>query len=238
MEAMATLVSRDTKQPWRRRLYLPAYHIKEAAQYAHVSPQTVALWHKLRVDGARTASDKKGGVALSYMQLIEVATIAALRELNISLQRIRDFRDYVAKELKAEYPFAQYKFKTDGKRLVMDYALFDKKVKGKFIEPDKGGQLAWPEIIEDQLKEFDYMKGLAARWHLAGRQNPIVIDPQVAYGAPVVKGVPTWVLRERFEAGEDLADIAYDFRLREPEIKAALSFEGVDTERRAGEWTH
>jgi hypothetical protein len=31
---MVTLVSERLDQPWRRRLYLPAYQIAEAAEYA------------------------------------------------------------------------------------------------------------------------------------------------------------------------------------------------------------
>ena len=107
---MARLVSTNTKEPWRRRLTLPAYHINEAARYAKVSPRTVSDWFKLRPDGSRVLSEKKDGLALSYMQLIEVAAIAALRKAGHSLREIKDYRDYVAKELEAEFPFAQYKF--------------------------------------------------------------------------------------------------------------------------------
>lgn len=117
---MTRLVSTDTKEPWRRRLTLPAFHIKEAARYADVSPRTVSDWYKLRADGTRTLSEKADGIALSYMQLIEVAAIAALRKAGVKLQLIKDYRDYVAKKLRAEFPFAQYKFKTDGNRLTIE----------------------------------------------------------------------------------------------------------------------
>lgn len=225
---MARLVSTNTKEPWRRRLTLPAYHINEAARYAQVSPRTVSAWFKLRPDGSRVLSEKKDGLALSYMQLIEVAAIAALRNAGHSLREIKDYRDYVAKELKAEFPFAQYKFKTDGQRIAMAYEqIAGQKVKGTLIEPGKGGQLGWCVVLDDKLKEFDYSHGVASRWHVAGKNIPIVIDPQIAFGAPVLKGVPTWVLRERYKAGEGLADIADDFGIKESDVKHALSFEGL-----------
>lgn len=216
------------------RLFLPAYRIKDAARYASVSTQTVAAWHKLRADGTRTLSAKNHGEALSYMQLIEVAAIASLRAAGYSLQRIRDFRAYVAKKLEAEFPFAQYKFKTDGERLAMDYELFESATgNGKLIEPDKGGQLAWSEIIGDKLEDFEYHKGLARRWYVTGKKSSIVIDPQIAFGAPVVNGTPTWVLKGRYDAGEPINDIADDFSLKRRDVLEALNFEGVDTQKQS-----
>jgi uncharacterized protein (DUF433 family) len=225
---MTRLVSTNAKEPWLRRLTLPAYHIKEAARYAHVSPKTVSDWFKLRPDGSRMLAEKADGLALSYFELIEVAAIAALRKAGLSLHAIYSYREYVAKNLAAEFPFAQYKFKTDGQRITMNYEqIAGPKVKGTLIEPGKGGQLGWCAVLDDKLKEFDYSHGVASRWHVAGKNVPIVIDPQIAFGAPVLKGVPTWVLRERYEAGESLADIADDFGIKESDVKHALSFEGL-----------
>ena len=54
-----------------------------------------------------------------------------------------------------------------------------------------------------------------------------MINPPIAFGAPVLKGVPTWVLRKPYEAGEGLADIADDFGIKESDVKHAFSFEGL-----------
>ena len=121
----------------------------------------------------------------------------------------------------------------------MEYEQFEgSKGKGKLIEPGRGGQLGWCEILDDKLKEFEYHKGLAARWHVAGKDVPIVIDPQIAFGAPTLNGVPTWVLRERYEAGESLPDIADDFCIDEPQVKQALSFEGIEFLKRNTAWSN
>ena len=231
---MTTVAAKGRREAWSARLYLPAYHIKEAARYARVSPRTVTTWHKLRDNGKRTLSAKDSGLALSYLQLIEVATIATLRKRGVKLEIIRDFRDYVAHALNSQYPFAEHRFKTDGKRLVMDSEQFDRAVKGKLIEPARGGQLAWREVIGEKLEEFDYHDGLASRWHVAGRDKPIIIDPQIAFGAPALRGVTTWILRERFQGGESLRLLADDFDLSTSEVKAALAFEHVYVRRRAG----
>ena len=115
---MPTLISENQHEPWRRRLFLPNYQIGEAARYADISTQAVAAWHKIE---RPTLSLKERRAALSYMQLIEVAVVAAFRKAGISLRRIRDAREYIRKQLNTEYPFAEYSFKTEGKHLFVDY---------------------------------------------------------------------------------------------------------------------
>ena len=101
-------------EPWRRRLYIPNYQVGEAARYAAISPQTVAAWH--RIEGNKSLlSHKEQRAALSYLQMIEVAVVAAFRKAGVKLPEIRAARDYVQITLKKEYPFAQYRFKTEGK---------------------------------------------------------------------------------------------------------------------------
>lgn len=214
-------------EPWRRRLRLPIYHVGEAARYAQISPQTVAAWHK---DGARagvTLSQKDIGASLSYLQLIEVAVVAAFRNAGVSLARIRKAREYVGTVLKSEFPFSEYRFKTDGKHLFVDYEQVEgEKRRGTLLGADQAGQLAWQKIL-GRLREFEYEPGggIATRWTLEGGATPIVIDPRISFGAPSVNGVPTWVIRGRLEAGESDAEIAEDFGLTVAQVRKALKFE-------------
>src|SRR5215218_10175175 len=105
VRVMATLVSERLDEPWRRRLFLPSYQIGEAATYARISPQTVVAWHQIEA-AILTQRDKRA--ALSYMQLIEVAVVAAFRKMNVPLKRIRAAREYAKRSLRSEYPFAEY----------------------------------------------------------------------------------------------------------------------------------
>ncbi len=228
----------NKQEAWRKRLFIPNYQIGEAARYAQISPQTVRSWHQ--GDESRTLSRRANRTSLSYLQLIEVAVVAAMRKSGITLKTIRSARDYVQKQLHSEYPFAEYKFKADGKSLFMDFQqIAGKKGKGMLLRPDRNGQLAWADII-GRLDQFDYERGkLAIKWHLAGRNSPVVIDPKVAFGAPSVKGIATWVLKGRWEAGEDILEIANDFNLKEREVVAALKFEQINmNESRQKQWRH
>jgi uncharacterized protein (DUF433 family) len=218
-------VGKKQQSPWMRRLHLPAYQVKEAARYAGVSSQTILNWQGT----ASTIGSRDKGVALSYLQLIEVAVVAALRQAGVSLNTIRVAKEYVAQRLNAEFPFAQYTFKTDGKELLMALSEFDRKESNdKLIVVSKQGQLGWKQILDSRLKEFEYQKGLAVKWRLGGANSSIIIDPQVSFGAPAVKGVPTWTIRGRLDAGESIEDIADDFSLDLTDVRQALKFEGID----------
>lgn len=218
---------------WRSRLYVPNYRIREAADYAHLSAQTVASWHtKPGSNRKSTLSTKDKGAALSYLQLIEVAVVSSFRKAGVSLRKVKAAREFLAKQLEAEFPFAAYRFKTDGKELWMDYAQFEASAGDKtLLAATKNGQLAWGDII-GRLHEFDYENdnGLAIRWHVAGRDKSVVIDPRIQFGAPSVEGVATWAFKGRWVAGENLDDIADDFGVSNSDVLAALRFEGVDAE--------
>jgi uncharacterized protein (DUF433 family) len=173
------------------------------------------------------------------MQLIETAVVAAMRRADIPLSEIKSGHDYFARALEVEYPFASHSFKADGKRIVLDYKEIDPDNKlGKLLYSD--GQLGWKDVVEPLLKEFEYQEdGLAIRWHVAGLKSRVLIDPQVSFGAPSVSGAATWVLRDRYNGGESVADIADDFDLEEKEVLDALYFEGVEPDMaRASIWTN
>ena len=193
---MAAIIA--SQEPWRRRLLLPHYQVQEAARYARVDPGTVVRWQKGAGGAGDALAPRQRRVALSYMQLIELAVVAALRKAGVKLYRIRDAREYFAKTLQSEFPFAEYRFKTDGERLFNDYAeiVGPKQGRGKLLRPDQQGQLAFAPVI-GRLKEFDYERPRRViRWRVGGERSAVVIDPRVSFGAPVVRGVATWAIRD------------------------------------------
>lgn len=221
---MVTLVSERLDEPWRRRMFLPSYQVGEVAEYAQISTQTVVAWHKIE---AALFPKRADGAALSYMQLIEVAVVAAFRKAGVTLPRIRAAREYARRTLKSEYPFAEYRFKQQAKHIYLDSEELGDLKPNTVVTADQDGQLAWESVI-GRLEEFEYEKeGIVLTWHVAGRKSPIIIDPRFSFGAPTVHGTPTWVILGRWNAGESDSDIAEDFGLKKEEVKEALRFEKV-----------
>ncbi|MGE4240134.1 DUF433 domain-containing protein [Ramlibacter sp.] len=226
---MTTLIAERGIAPWRRRLFLPAYKVADAARYAGISGQTIRNW-QVSTDFHRPAiAERESGTALNYLQLVEVAFVAAMRRAGVKLQEIKNAREYVALQLQSEYPFAEKSFKTDGKDIWMSLDnLVAGESKSKLVKVNKGGQIAWAEIVETKFTEFEYEEDLAVRWHVAGPHSPVVIDPRVSFGAPMVRGIATWAIKGRWTAGESLKDIAEDFLLQSDQVTEALRFEGID----------
>jgi uncharacterized protein (DUF433 family)/DNA-binding transcriptional MerR regulator len=216
---MAALANQEL---WRKRLDIPAYQVGDAARYADISKQTVAAWHKI---DQRLLTLKESRARLSYLQLIEMAVVAAFRKAGFPLKEIRAAREYVQTQLKSTHPFAEFSFKRYGKSL---FTQFEAEGKANLIKANQAGQLAWQELIGPLLQEFEYEhEGLVLRWHVAGPNSAVIIDPRISFGVPSVRGTPTWIIKGRFEAGEHDSEIAEDFNLGVAEVKEALKFEGV-----------
>jgi uncharacterized protein (DUF433 family) len=220
---------------WRSRLNLPVYRLADAARYADVSGSTLSNWHKV-TNNPPILSRKDAGQALSYLQLIEFAVVAAARKAGVGLPAIRRARDYCSRKLNSKNPFAEYRFKTDGKDLWLDFAeIAGDQGRGKVLGASKHGQLGWSDII-GRLREFEYGRsfGLATKWYVAGRESHIIIDPRVSFGAPSIDGVPTRLIKQRSDAGEPESYIAEDYEIPLPHIIEALRFEGSTSS--AGTW--
>jgi uncharacterized protein (DUF433 family) len=226
---MTLASSNRAEDAWRRRLTVPHYQVGEAARYAQIATATIVSWQQ--IGAKQTVSAREFGIELSYLQLIEVAVVAAMRKGGILLNEIRATRAFMQYHFKSEHPFAEYRFKHDGKSLwLSDRDIPGLKGRhGHLIRTGRQGQLAWSAII-GRLNEFEYeRRGIVIKWHVAGDHSAVIIDPRVSYGSPNVRGIPTWVIKGRWDAGEEIREIADDFRLKDGEVSDALKFEGIDT---------
>ncbi len=222
---MSALAVDRQEQPWFRRLFLPSYKISEVALYTGAHSNTIANWH---YRGKPVLPGREPKKPLNYLELVEVAFVAFFRSLGLSMKRIRAARDYVAQNFTAEYPLAENRFKTEGMYILMEYHKVDPDPRlGQIIVADQGGQLAWSDFLGDKFECFDYEYELALRWHPAGRDSLVVIDPRVSFGAPIVYGLPTWVVKGRWNAGESIDEISYDFEIPKEAVQDALAFERV-----------
>jgi uncharacterized protein (DUF433 family) len=217
-------------QPWKRRLYLPAYSLSESARYANTNSRVVSHWYYYKGAAGPAITGKERGKPLSYFQLIEIAFVSTMRKQNISLQKIRKAREYISQTFGVEYPFAELRWKTEGNHLLIELEdiLGDSEF-GKLIVADKSGQEAWKPVMAEKFNEFVYEDNIAMKWYLRGIDNPIIIDPRISFGAPTIHGLPTWTLKGRYEAGETVEEIKDDFSINVSDIITGLKFEGIDT---------
>lgn len=89
------------------------------------------------------------------------------------------------------------------------------------------GTQAWNDGLDPFLRDLDYADNVVSGWWPQGRTGHVQITPAYGFGQPVVDdtGVRTEIIRELFEAGEPLAEIAADFDIPAEHVEAALSYE-------------
>ncbi|WP_417807281.1 DUF433 domain-containing protein [Thioclava sp.] len=214
---------------WRDRLRLPAYRVGEAASYARISAQTVAAWEKSYTPKRRSVlTVREAGQGLSFLQLIEIAVVAELRRVGLSLEKIRTARAYFCQALNHQTPFATQDFKTDGTDILQEMKSADGKlITDKLVVANASGQLAWTEFLGNQFQEFHYGDGIVVSWKVSGPQSELVIDPQVSFGAPSVRGIMTRAIKSEYAAGSNIDEIAEDYDLPAKLVIEALKFEGL-----------
>jgi uncharacterized protein (DUF433 family) len=90
------------------------------------------------------------------------------------------------------------------------------------------GQLVLAYPAREFIERVDFAPSgdqWALRMHPAGRESPVVIDPERSFGAPSIRGIKTYAIAELVEAGEPAEAVADDFSLQLAEVKAAVSYE-------------
>ena len=166
--------------------------------------------------------------ALSFVELIEVLVVGALLRRGVALRTIRRAAKRAARMLGTSHPFAYQRFKTDGKGIFVDLAKQSAEFQHLLIEL-AGGQYAFPQILNRYLEEieFDPETLMAVRWWPLGKKRPVVLDPGVAFGEPVIAGtrIPVSVITYALRAGETEKNLCHWYGLQPKHIRAAVAFE-------------
>lgn len=215
----------------------PAYSLAEAAHYLRLSPVTLRSWvvgrpyptsRGLRSSAPMVQPARKHPSILSFWNLVEAHVLRALRtEHGVSVAHLRKALRYAEGELGIEKLLLRKDLMTDAGRIFLERY-------GELIDLSRSGQLAMRSVLEVHLRRVDWdAKSLPIRLHpflsadAMATDHPITIDPQVAFGRPVVRrvGVSTRAIAERVDTGESIQDIAADYDLTEAEVEQAVLYE-------------
>jgi uncharacterized protein (DUF433 family) len=165
------------------------------------------------------------------MNLVEAHVLDAIRRRHeISMPKVRRALDYLQTRLPSKHPLADRSFTTDGMSLFIQQY-------GQLINISESGQLAIRELIEAHLRRIERdPRGLPiklfpyTRKRQADEPKVVVIDPEVAFGRPVLAktGIPTAIIAERYKAGESIEELADDYHRSPSEIQDAIRCELPD----------
>lgn len=217
------------------RFEAPRYSYAEADRIAGVTRGTAKRWtrgYAAVYQGQRTAhpavtrrEETADGSGASFFDLVEIAAIGRLKVLGWSLPNIRKIVANCQSLLKVARPLVTERFRTDGREAFVD-------VDGVLVDVGvtrRQGQEAWDEVLGPFLETVEYEGQLARRWWPLGIDRGVVVDPDFAFGYPVVagSGVRTESILEQIEAGSDPKQAAYDFALEVADVDYALAFEAT-----------
>lgn len=212
------------------------YTVPEAARLAGVRPARIRRWlvGNTRVYSGEVVNDPPlwtpvladidGSLHLTFRDLIELRFVDLFRQQKISLPYLRKVVQSAQKLIGDSHPFSTSRFKADGKKLYLE--LLHGTKEPELIEV-LNGQHAFHSIISVGLKDLEFSDGVASRWFPIAGRGEVVVDPQRAFGQPILErsGVPTGTIRLLAEAGRTSKEISQDFELAEKSVRAALAFE-------------
>jgi uncharacterized protein (DUF433 family) len=209
----------------------PVYSVSEAARLLQVHSVTLRRW----LDGSERAGvryppvireESSGSDVVTWGEFVEAGFLREYRERHISLQKMRPFIEKARAEFEVPYPLAAIKPKIDNKKLV--YTLqkesgLDPKL---YLVDADDDQIRWAEPVRDFLEKVEFNPaGIVSRFFPLGTEVPVVIDPEVSFGVPQIRGIRTELVAESVNAGEPIDMAARSWDLKEDEVEAALTWE-------------
>ena len=208
------------------------YTFAEAAQLANVSATTVRNWlfgYTVRGREVPPLFPSSNGTMVSFLQMIEIMVAGRFRKSTLgkspSFKKVRDAHMNARELWDMEYPFAHMKLEALGGHIV--HFLKEGGSVATHQAVDDPGQWTLPGLLRRQtVDQIEYDDELAARWFPVGKTVPIVVDPKLSTGLPVIegRGVTVQAIRKRFKAGLRIDFIAKDFKMDPSLVETALQY--------------
>jgi uncharacterized protein (DUF433 family) len=208
---------------------------REAARQLRIPATTLIQW----LEGAERQgrwydpvlrAEPTGSRDMTWGEMVEARYLRAYRQKNVSMQQLRPFITKLREDFGVPYPLAHFKpFIGAGRRLLLE-AQESVNLPGELsaIYEVKTGQLILDPRATEFLDRVEFAAGgqqEAERIYPAGRESPVVMDPQVASASTSVHGIRTEILVELADAGVPVETIAEDFDLPPNVVRAAVAYE-------------
>lgn len=210
---------------WRTQ---PMYTYKEVARLSGVSSSTVRNWlHGYTNEYGKVEpifkdhpDDEK---VCSFLELAEIIVATRFRKAeHVKLFRVRNAYNNAKEIFNLEYPFASVELKGIGGHIV--HIIHDPGISLQAI--DEPEQFTLPGLVQKTLEQFEYKNKLASKWYPRGKDFPIVIDPQISAGLPIIKGrgITVDAIYKRFKADQDMAYIAKDYAIKRDVVEKVVQY--------------
>lgn len=211
------------------------YTLKEAEHLTGAQAREVSRWlfgYKFKdrtsppLWRTQLAGLEEEGKFIGFRDLLEVRVVKAFIQHNVPLRVIRAALHNAADMFSTEYPFTTHRFLTDGKSIFREAVQEQGDV--ELIDLVKR-QKVFEHVIRPELYagiQFG-SNGIATRWYPLKNSEKVVLDPQIAFGKPVLSdfGIRTDVIAAAFAAEKDKKAVAAQYEITVDAVNAALRYE-------------
>ncbi|BFU42380.1 DUF433 domain-containing protein [Krasilnikovia sp. MM14-A1004] len=198
----------------------------EAATHLQIPERTMSRW--LRPEDGRpplvhsVRPEKRGWPSVPFIALVEAYVLRALRDLGLSRRAVGAAAAEIRSEFGTEYGLATRRIATDGIDVFIHYLDSDELARAADRQiPIRG-------VVEDYLKYVSWGNDGFAQRLVLRRYDPavaqVVIDPQFAWGAPIVEPakVPVDAVLGMWRGGETVEVVADEYGLSVEQVEALI----------------
>ena len=210
------------------------YSISEASHLTRVNSSTLRRWldgYTYTYKGQRHSTPPRWtrqlhgkGTTLGFLDLIEARIIGKLRELGVRWSTLHAASAAAQQSFGVDHPFATLQLRTNGRAIFYEVATENS---DKALAEIVHNQRVFDPIMRPLMIEVDFEKDLARRWWPLGKKHDVVLDPDRAFGRPIVNSaaIPTAVLARAVKAEGSAERVARWYELSEKAVQDAVDFE-------------
>lgn len=211
------------------------YSLKEAERLTGAQSREVSRWlfgYKFKDSSSpplwrtQLAGMEEDGKFIGFRDLLELRVVKAFVQHNVPLRVIRAALNNAKDMFSTDYPFTAHRFLTDGRSIFREAVREQGDV--ELIDLVKR-QKVFEHIIRPELYagiEFG-PNGLATRWYPVKNSGKVVLDPEIAFGKPILTefGIRTDIIAVTFAAEKNKKAVAAQFEIPVEAVSAALRYE-------------
>jgi uncharacterized protein (DUF433 family) len=211
----------------------PIYTIPQAARYIAMPARTLRYW---LLDSPRWSLAQTEGVnLLSFQDLAQSYVLDFIRtHVGLSGSQALSVLTEARRHTKSKYPLLKQDIRYIWKNVLM-YKPETATKPRRVVNLTRYGQLEIPEISDLFATRIRYSKGRIVQvfpWRGLSKQDqtkPVTIDPEIMSGKLVVTGtrIPVDVIAERRRSGDEVLNIAKDYRVEVGVIERTLRHLGL-----------
>ena len=205
------------------------YTPREAARLVGINPQQVLNWTRGNTCrkplwNAHYQFLDDDITDISFLDLIEVRVVSAMRKANISLQSIRFAISIVQDKFEIERPLVSQSFKTDGPEILME--AIEQDGNQMSLSRTRPGQKVFTDIVSQSLNDIEYEEEVVVRWR-PENHTTVVLDPSRHFGVPILDqfGISTGTIYKEFNEFKDMDYLSNIYEFPKKFIEKCIKFE-------------